>query len=175
MLPARPLPQDLGWIEFYHGLLGTPKDYAKALEWYTKAADQGNALAQFYIGGMYEEALVGVKRDYATAYEWYQKAAQQANTDAGRDAASRALFIKPKAFPGACCNTYDEAKAYCKRWVADREHVSPEFGGDFKFHDCPHVIIDLGYFCETGQTAWGWCEVTEQEVQAAKDALSKGQ
>jgi TPR repeat protein len=32
---------------------GVKVDYNKAAQWYEKAAEQGNADAQFYLGGMY--------------------------------------------------------------------------------------------------------------------------
>jgi TPR repeat protein len=57
------------------------QDYAEALRWFRKAADQGNADAQFNIGMMYENGE-GVTQDYAEALRWYQKAADQENADA---------------------------------------------------------------------------------------------
>ena len=52
------------------------KNYTKAVEYYTKAADQGNAQAQTRLGDCYNDGL-GVKVDYAQAADWYQKAANQ--------------------------------------------------------------------------------------------------
>jgi TPR repeat protein len=40
------------------------KDYAQAMNWFRKAADQGNSRAQQNIGGLYEKGL-GVNQDYA--------------------------------------------------------------------------------------------------------------
>jgi TPR repeat protein len=34
---------------------GVPQDHAEAARWYRKAADQGNALAQFGLGLMYDQ------------------------------------------------------------------------------------------------------------------------
>ena len=56
--------------------LGVPQDYAKALQWYRKAAAQGVAKAQFNLGLMYDNGL-GVTQDYAEAVRWYRKAAEQ--------------------------------------------------------------------------------------------------
>ncbi len=53
-----------------------PKDYKQALVWFRKAADQGNADAQFSLGIMYEGSW-GVRRDYKQAAIWYRKAAEQ--------------------------------------------------------------------------------------------------
>ena len=52
------------------------KDYTHALEWFLKAAKQGNAKAQFHLGFMYDIGN-GVKKDITKAVEWYQKAANQ--------------------------------------------------------------------------------------------------
>ena len=55
---------------------GVPQDYAQALTWYRKAADQGNAEAQNNLGVMCESGH-GVPQDYAQAVVWYRKAADQ--------------------------------------------------------------------------------------------------
>ena len=49
--------------EFGHGV---PQDYVKAALWYQKAADQGNADAQSFLGQMYEDGK-GVPQDYVKA------------------------------------------------------------------------------------------------------------
>ena len=51
-------------------------DYAEAAEWFSKAAEQGNAKAQFELGVLYEKGQ-GVPQDCAKAAEWYGKAAAQ--------------------------------------------------------------------------------------------------
>ena len=61
--------------DFYFGR-GVPKDYAKAREWYEKAAAQNHAAAQADLGFLYENGH-GVPKDYAKAREWYEKAAAQ--------------------------------------------------------------------------------------------------
>ena len=65
----------------YANGVGVPKDEAKAVEWYRKAAGQGCAVAQRKLGIMYEEGT-GVDKDYAKAIEWYQKAAVQDDVQA---------------------------------------------------------------------------------------------
>ncbi len=59
----------------------TQKDYAKAVEWFQKAADQGNADAQDWLGVCYYNGR-GVQQDYKQAVEWYQKAANQGDAAA---------------------------------------------------------------------------------------------
>jgi uncharacterized protein len=55
---------------------GVPQNYAAAVGWYRKAADQGDADAQFNLGYMYANGQ-GVPQDYAAAVSWYRKAADQ--------------------------------------------------------------------------------------------------
>lgn len=57
---------------------GVRQDYAKAKEWYEKAALQGNEEAQFSLGVLYEEGA-GVRQNKATAKEWFGKACDNGN------------------------------------------------------------------------------------------------
>jgi TPR repeat protein len=52
------------------------KDYIQAMQWFQKAAAQGNANAEEYIGNLYRYGY-GVQTDYVEAMKWYQKAAAQ--------------------------------------------------------------------------------------------------
>ena len=51
---------------------GVEQDYSKALEWYNKAVNAGNAAAMCNIGRMYECGK-GVEQDYSKALEWYTR------------------------------------------------------------------------------------------------------
>jgi TPR repeat protein len=55
---------------------GLDLDYAEAVKWYRKAADQGDAWAQTNLGAMYANGQ-GVSQDYTEALRWYRKAAEQ--------------------------------------------------------------------------------------------------
>ena len=57
------------------------KDEKKAVEWYEKAAAQGNAGAQYNLGVSYYNGQ-GVGKDEKKAVEWYEKAAAQSDADA---------------------------------------------------------------------------------------------
>jgi uncharacterized protein len=57
------------------------KDYAEAVRWFRKAADQGDADGQGNIGWLYEYGR-GVAQDYAEAMRWYRKAADQGHVEA---------------------------------------------------------------------------------------------
>jgi uncharacterized protein YdaT len=63
------------------GRSATSQDYAKARDWYEKAADGGNPDAMFKLGVIYQNGQ-GVALDYAKAREWYEKAADRGNADA---------------------------------------------------------------------------------------------
>ena len=47
----------------------------KAVKWYRKAAEQGNALAQSNLGWMYHHGK-GVPEDHKESVKWYRKAEQ---------------------------------------------------------------------------------------------------
>ncbi|ASK79105.1 hypothetical protein CF386_08525 [Paraphotobacterium marinum] len=51
-----------------------PKNYSKAAFWFEKAAQQGDELAQFNLGWMYQKGQ-GVKQNNFKSYQWYLKAA----------------------------------------------------------------------------------------------------
>jgi TPR repeat protein len=51
----------------YYNSWGVPQDYATAMSWYSKAAEQGDAVAhQYNLGIVYANGR-GVPQDYATA------------------------------------------------------------------------------------------------------------
>jgi len=62
-------------------LLIVPRDYTQVVMSYQKVAAQGDAWAQYNLGGMYAEGK-GVPQDYTQAVAWYRKAADQSNVKA---------------------------------------------------------------------------------------------
>ena len=82
-----PRAQHLIGVDREIGSADRKADYAEAMRWYRKSADQGYARAQANIGHLYVEGL-GVPRDYAEAMRWLRKAADQgyalAQTSIGR-------------------------------------------------------------------------------------------
>jgi len=59
---------------------GVKQDFTKAVLWFCKAAEQGDASAQSNLGYiMYDHGHV-VKRDYSEAVQWFRKAAKQGFT-----------------------------------------------------------------------------------------------
>ena len=55
---------------------GVPEDDTEAVTWYRKAAEQGDADAQFNLGRMYADGE-GVPEDYVRAFAWFDLAAAQ--------------------------------------------------------------------------------------------------
>ncbi len=66
---------------YFLGVYDTPKDYAAALTWYRRAADQGHAESQYRIGSLYE-AGQGVAKSDAEAEKWYRAAAEKGFAEA---------------------------------------------------------------------------------------------
>ncbi len=62
----------LGFM-YAHGL-GVPQNFAEAIRWYRKAADQGSAVAEHNLAVRYAFA---VPPNFAEALRWYRKAADQ--------------------------------------------------------------------------------------------------
>ena len=63
---------------------GVPKDDTEAVKWYRKAAEQGNATAQYNLGSCYDFGE-GVAKDDVIAYMWYNLAAASGYGDAKRN------------------------------------------------------------------------------------------
>ena len=66
----------------YHNGLGVPQDYKQAIVWFTKAAEQGHAVAQYNLGVMYHNGGEGVPQDDKQATYWVAKAAKQGEANA---------------------------------------------------------------------------------------------
>lgn len=61
--------------EYYYGRI-MEEDEEKALIWYKKAAELGNANAQFAVGNAYENGWGGAAKSMKEAVLWYKKAAE---------------------------------------------------------------------------------------------------
>ena len=70
---------------------GIPKDEYEAVKWFRKAAEQGDATAQFNLGIMYYNGQ-GVTQDDSEAVRWLRKAAEQGDANV-KTAANNALKI----------------------------------------------------------------------------------
>ena len=59
---------------------GVPKDFDKAIDYFSKAAGSGNGEAMNQLGLMYSNGE-GVSQDLNTAFQFFSKAAEAGNTD----------------------------------------------------------------------------------------------
>ncbi len=60
---------------------GVPRNFATALQWFSRSAANGSSLGQNNLGGMYRDGR-GVTRDYAKAITFFSASAQQGNAAA---------------------------------------------------------------------------------------------
>ena len=65
----------------YNNGQGVPKDDTAAVKWFRKAAEGGDAKAQYELARAYATGE-GVRRDSTEALRWYRKAAEQGDADA---------------------------------------------------------------------------------------------
>jgi TPR repeat protein len=103
---------DLG--VFYQNGYGVPRDFAKAREWYEKAAAKDSSLAMANLGALFVNGL-GVPQDYTKAREWYEKAA-----DKGNASAKMALERLPMR-EAEMAGRYDEALRLAEAFAAKFE------------------------------------------------------
>ena len=68
---------------YYNGD-GVAQDYAKAVDCFRQAAEQGDAVAQYKLGVCYDIGL-GINKNYKQAIQWYRKAAKQGYAAAQND------------------------------------------------------------------------------------------
>lgn len=71
---------DLGMLYLYGeksdvGVVIVPQNNGLAVQWLTKAAENGDTLAQYYLAQCYEEGEVA-KKDLRQAFDWYRLAAE---------------------------------------------------------------------------------------------------
>jgi TPR repeat protein len=72
--------------------MGVPQDYAEAVKWFRRAAEQGQAGAQYNLGLMYGNGD-GVPQDHMLAHMWFNLAAAQGLVPAkeNRDIAAKRM------------------------------------------------------------------------------------
>ena len=90
------------------GQQGLWSDAAEAAKWWRKAAEQGDAGAQFDLGWLYAHGR-GVETNYAQAVAWYRRSAEQGN--------SAAQHWLGHCFLNGTGVVEDEAEAF--RWFRD--------------------------------------------------------
>jgi len=88
------------------------QDYAQAVKWYRKAAEQGDADAQFNLALMYDNGQ-GVPQDYVQAHMWLNLAAAGLPPGEDRDSAVKNRDIVAKLMTPA---QIAEAQRLAGKW-----------------------------------------------------------
>jgi TPR repeat protein len=101
---------------------------------YRLAADQGDVVAQFNLGAMYDNGH-GAPQDNAEALKWSRKAADQGN--AGAQTSLGALYYKGQGVP----RTYAEAMKWF-RLAADQGDAQAQFNLGVMYEDGQGVPQD---------------------------------
>jgi hypothetical protein len=83
-----------------------------AVEWWRKAADEGDAKAQYNLGIMYEDGKGGLPQSDALAVEWWRKAADQGLTNAQGNLGC--MYFKGKGLD----QNFDAALAWLRKAAA---------------------------------------------------------
>lgn len=99
------------------GIEGVTQDLNQAVFWLKKAADKGDAEAQYYLGYMYGQGL-GVTQDWVQAHMWYslvgtvsrKKIAAQDKEQAEQNRKIAEANMTPKQI--------EEAQALASEWLA---------------------------------------------------------
>ena len=129
---------------------GTKRDYAKALDWYYKAARQGHTGAMFKVGQCLYKGL-GTEENRLEALVWYE--------DAGRSGHSQAAFTAANMYysgDGVEKDLY-EAKAWFEQ---SREHegysilyrINKELGTDLTTKEIRKKMEQMEKEAEEGET-----------------------
>ncbi len=74
-----------GVASCYSNGIGITVDYAKAVEYYKKAADLGDAAAENNLGSCYKNGYGGLEKNNKEAFSWYQKAANKGYREAQKN------------------------------------------------------------------------------------------
>jgi TPR repeat protein len=89
---------------------GVEQDFKEAVKWYQKAADQGDAMAQFNLGAMYGNGQ-GVEQDNVTAYAWWDIAA----TNGAQRAKNNKSVVAKKMTPAQIAKAERRVKKMIKK------------------------------------------------------------
>lgn len=138
-------------IDAFHG-----GNHSAALKKFTPLANNGNAVAQFYLGKIYMQGL-GAKPDYAKAISWTRKAAEQGNTEA--ESFLGFLFYYGMGAP----QSYTEAMSWYRK-AAEAGNVKAQSSLGMMFVNGQGVSQDL-------VQAYKWLKLAELAGEA--DAGSK--
>ncbi|KAF9098139.1 hypothetical protein BGX23_006944 [Mortierella sp. AD031] len=111
--------------DLYMERRGTTPNYKLAMDWFLKAAEQGDPRGQRRIGYLYYHGY-GVMQNYSTAMEWYRKAADQGNAEAQREIGF--LYKYGRGVP----KDYSQAMEWYKKAADQGDKLCQEFYDELK-------------------------------------------
>ena len=113
---------------------GVERDYGEAVSWYRRAAEQGHAAAQAYLGFMYSTGR-GVGQDDREAVRWYRRSADQ-----GHPLGQNNLGVRYRDGRGVS-RDYEEAVRWFQR-SADQGHTLGQVNLGIMYRDGRGVSQD---------------------------------
>jgi len=138
---------------------GVPQDNQEALKWCRLSAEQGNAVAQFFLGEMYAECR-GVPYDHQEAVNWYRLSAEQGNADAQYNLG----LMYYVGHPGVLKDNQEAVKWY--RLSADQGHTVAQYNLGWMYAIGSGVPRDV-------VRAYAWLNVSaaagDEEADEARD------
>ena len=120
-----------------------------------KAAEQGDAKAQFLLGTMYDDGK-GVPQDYKQAVVWYRKAAEQGSPSG--QILLGTMYDDGKGVP----QNYKEAVTWYRKAAEQGDDVAQEQLGNM-YHDGKGVLQD-----DVNAYAWASLAAAQGNVEAVK-------
>ena len=93
-----------------------PQDYAKAIEWYRLAAEQGHADAQFHLGTMYYRGR-GVRPEFVQAHMWLSLAVASE-----KEIASLAAETRENLMKSMTSDEIDKAQRLARGWMERQQN-----------------------------------------------------
>ena len=154
--PSRKTPRpSTTWPHVQVGY-GVQRDYDEAMRWFRRAADQGDAGAQYNLAFMYATGR-GVRKDLVQAYMWFDLAGRSAypRTPRLRDPVSRQR--RQQDDPGPDCKGEKagsrlEAKAFAVTWVLpaanDLTRLMIRYNVGCRIEETLHLKkVDEDFFC----------------------------
>ena len=95
---------------------GVEQNHQEAMLWFRKAAEQGQAEAQFHTGWMYSHGLGTEQNEHQSVY-WYRKAAQQGETRALEHLKALGIGTRDQVDPAA----WERLKEFTLSWDTPEE------------------------------------------------------
>ena len=115
---GNPMSQRILGERLAMGTEGVTKDMSQAIFWWQKAADQGDAVAQYNLGQVYFKGA-RVQQDLVQAHMWFSLAASSSKeTISAQQRKKLAESIRKSAEANMTPKQIEEAQALAQEWLA---------------------------------------------------------